>query len=205
MEEISSENSIGLSEQHRLFADHYVTCFDPIASYTFAGYRARGRSAESAASRLLCRSDVRAYLRDRMDRISAKLELTTENVLTELQRVAFFDPRKLLNGSGGIKPVEEWDDNSAAAVMSLEVDEIFTGKGDGRVHIGLTKKLKLHPKVAALEKLGQYLGMFAKKVEITGKDGKPIEHEHTALWLQELIDAVDGADTGIGPSRGRQK
>jgi len=192
-----------LSEQQRLFADEYAADFNAVAAYRRAGYKGKGRAADAAASRLLNLPSVRAYLAARMDRISAKLELSTEKVLTELQRVAFFDPRRVLSGDGGIKPVEQWDDHSAAAVMSLEVFEEFAGKGEDRVQIGLTKKLKLHPKVPALERLGQHLGLFKTKVEVTGKDGKPVQHEHEVVAA--LIDQVEGADTGIGTARGRGK
>lgn len=194
------DQATGLTEQQRLFADEYLTDFDAVAAYQRAGYRAKGRAADAAASRLLNAPAVQAYMRNRMARISAKLELTTEDVLRELKAVAFFDPRKLLTGGGGIKRVEDWDSASAAAVQSLEVFEEFQGRGDERETVGYTKKVKLHPKVAALEKLGQHLGLFAKKLEHSGPGGKPIQHAHD---YSDLLSAAEGSDTGIGPARGR--
>lgn len=194
------DQATGLTEQQRLFADQYLADFDAVGAYRRAGYRAKGRAADAAASRLLNSTSVQAYLRERMAKISAKLELTTENVLRELMNVGFFDPRKLLTDGGTIKPVESWDDASASAVQSLEVFEEFEGRGEDRVQIGYTKKVKLHPKVPALEKLGQHLGLFVKKFEHSGPGGKPMQHTHD---YSDLLEAAEGSDTGIGPARGR--
>jgi hypothetical protein len=59
-------------------------------------------------------------------------------------------------------------------------------------------KFKLHDKVAALEKLGRHLGMFKEKVEITGKDGGPVElSDAKATLLRGLVPNPprSGADT----------
>jgi len=189
----------GATDQQLLFADEYLVDFNAVAAYIRAGYKGRGKSADAAASRLLANPAIREYLQKRRERISSKLELTTEKVLTELQRVAFFDPRRVLNGDGAIKKVEDWDDHSAAAVQSLEVFEEFDGKGEERERIGVVKKLKLHPKVPALERLGQHLGLFKQP----GDKDNPLHHEHHVV--QDLVDAVAGADTGLGSARGRGK
>jgi phage terminase small subunit len=60
-------------------------------------------------------------------------------------------------------------------------------------------EIKMHDQTGMLVNLGKHLGLFRDKVELTGKDGGPIEHS-----LREIIDAVEGADTGIGPAAGRR-
>ena len=45
-------------------------------------------------------------------------------------------------------------------------------------------KVKLHDKVAALEKLGRHLGMFKDKVEVAGAGGGPVK---VALPPNELM------------------
>lgn len=121
-----------------------------------------GKTASAAASRLL--RDVR--VREMVDEITAEHEaatgLTTENVLREVRRVAFSDPRKLLRADGTLKPPSEWDDDTAAFVGGLEIAEEFEGRGDARVSTGFTKKLKIWDKNAALEKAMKHLGLFEK-------------------------------------------
>lgn len=60
----------------------------------------------------------------------------------------------------------------------------------------------MEDRLASLVNVGRHLGMFKDKVEMTGKDGKPIAHEHALA--QEIVDEVAGADTGIGPAIGRK-
>lgn len=60
-------------------------------------------------------------------------------------------------------------------------------------------EIKMHDQQAALVKIGEHLGMFRKKVELTGKDGGPVRASIGGI-LDEL--GVDGADTGPGASRG---
>ena len=58
-------------------------------------------------------------------------------------------------------------------------------------------EIKMHDQQAALVKLGEHLGMFRKKVELTGKDGGPVKATIGGI-LDEL--GAEGADTGPGTS-----
>jgi len=183
----------GLNERQRAFADQYFVDFNAVAAYRRAGYKTTGASLHACASRLLSRPTVRAYLRQKQKQMSAALELKVEKVLRELQCIAFFDPRRLLTGDGNIRAVAEWDDHSAVAVQSFEVVEMYAGKGKQRKCIGVVKKLRLHPKVTALERLGQHLGLFKQ----LGDKDNPLRHEHH-LVAADVLDLIKSAEPGIG-------
>lgn len=55
--------------------------------------------------------------------------LSTERVLRELARAILADPRKLYDDKGRLKPIHSLDEDTAAAIASLDVDEIVTGRG----------------------------------------------------------------------------
>jgi len=186
----------GLTDQMRLFADNYLASFDATASYKAAGYKSKGAAARVSASQLLAKPLVQAYLKARMEKISARLELKAEDVIDELRKVGFFDPRKVLTGNGDVKPVEEWDDDSAAAVQALEVEALFEGRGEDRLQIGYTKKVKLHSKVSALEKLGQHLGLFRQKIEMSGPNGGPVKTEVAGVLVVPMKDSADAGGKG---------
>jgi phage terminase small subunit len=59
-------------------------------------------------------------------------------------------------------------------------------------------EIKMRDRDALLIKVGEHLGAFRRKVEVTGKNGGPIQQEHALL--AELVDAVEGAETGIDRS-----
>lgn len=77
-------------------------------------------------------------------------DLSVERTLRELARIAFADPRKLFRPNGEPIPVHELDDDTAAAVASMEVDQ--SGK----------TKVRLHPKNDALASALRHLGLFER-------------------------------------------
>lgn len=89
-----------------------------------------------------------------------RLEITTDRVLRERARLAFFDVRKLFNDDGSPKPINELDDDTAAAIAGLEVAEIWEGSGDNRHFVGYLKKYKLTDKSASLTALEKHLGLY---------------------------------------------
>ena len=79
--------------------------------------------------------------------------VTRERLLREIGRLAFVDPRRLLREDGTMLPLHELDDDTAAAIASVEVDEY------GKL------KYKLWDKGAAQEKLAKVLGVYEKDNE----------------------------------------
>jgi len=104
--------------------------------------------------------DVRflSILRERAGDISKKFELTTEKTLREIARLSYSDPRKFYNSDGSLKPIHELDDDTAACIASIEVDEIMME----HTVIGHTKKIKQWDKNSALEKAMKFHGLYEK-------------------------------------------
>jgi phage terminase small subunit len=130
-----------------------------------AGFSAK--TARQAGSRLLTHVDVKAAIARTRGAALTAADLTIERTLREVARLAFFDPRKLYDEEGKLKAVHELDDDTAAALAGVEVDEI----GVEGVVIGQTKKLKHCDKNAALEKAMKHLGQYSKD---NGQIGKAI-------------------------------
>lgn len=62
-------------------------------------------------------------------------------------------------------------------------------------------KLRTNSQPDALLNIGKHLGMFKSKVEHSGPGGGPIQQQHA---VGELLDLVEGADTGPGPAASRR-
>lgn len=99
----------------------------------------------------------------------ARNEWCQKKILREVERLSMVDIRELYDENGVLKDVHEWSDHAAAAVLSIETDEIFERDGKTVAHIGNKKKLKLADKLKALELLGRGHGLFANKIEVSGK------------------------------------
>jgi phage terminase small subunit len=130
---------------------------------------AKETSAEVLASRLLRKVKVSALIEARTKELQQKLEVNTENVLRELGRLAFFDIRKLYDENGQLKAPQDLDDDTAAALASIESEELFEGRGKDREHVGTVRKVKIFDKNPSLANAMKHLGLFEKDREQLGK------------------------------------
>lgn len=94
-----------------------------------------------AGLRMLKRPEVKAKIAERVQAITARYEVTPENVIREAARIAFSDPIGLVDESGNRKPLELIDENTRRAIASVK-------KGG---------EVKFHDKVAGLNTLAKYL------------------------------------------------
>lgn len=123
------------------------------------------KSAGVTAAKLLKDTRVLAEISKRREALCTSLEVTTERILKERARLAFFDPRKLFAADGKPIPIHELDDDTAAALAGLDVLEEFEGTGKDRKFIGYTKKYRLADKGASLTALEKIKGMYEKDNE----------------------------------------
>ena len=123
------------------------------------------KSAGVTSAKLLKDTRVLAEITKRREELCASLEVTTERILKERARLAFFDPRKLFDANGKPIPIHELDDDTAAALAGLDVLEEYSGTGKDRKFIGYTKKYKLADKGASLTALEKIKGMYEKDNE----------------------------------------
>lgn len=159
-----------LNPQQQRFVQAYLKAGDgnATAAAIKAGYSKK--TAHVQGSRLLKHVEVKQALDGAIKKAADKLDLTAERVLQEIARLAFFDIRKLVDNTGKPKPLSELDDDTAAALVGLDVVN-FGNKDSG---IGEVLKFKLADKKGALELAAKYLKLLTDKVEVTGKDGDPL-------------------------------
>lgn len=146
--------------RRKVFAEAYLTNGGNASEAArAAGYS--HKTSHAAGSRLLKDVDVLTIIKQRRKVVIEKIELTTERTLREIARVAYSDPRKLFNADGTLKQIHELDDDAAATIASVDMEEI---KEQGIV-IGMTRKVKQWDKNAALEKAMKHLGLYEKDNE----------------------------------------
>ena len=96
------------------------------------------------------------------ERLLEKSRLTSELVLRQLERIVFADVRKLYDEKGRLRPIHTLDDETAAALASIDVDEITIGKGPRCKAIGTASKVRLHDKLVAIDRAMKHLGLFER-------------------------------------------
>lgn len=127
-----------------------------------------GNSKKKASNKTLWRA-----LQKRLKKFRAKHEEEDDRLIREYNRLAYFDIRKLYKKDGSLKKVVDLDDDTAAAVVGLDVIITASGKPDQK---DLIKKYKMADKKGALDSIAKIEGRFAaQKHELTGKGGGPIK------------------------------
>jgi phage terminase small subunit len=126
------------------------------------------KTVDENACRLAADSKVIARIEELENELKLRNMVTVERVIAEYAKIGFFDPRKLFNDNGSPKEITELDDDTAASLAGLDVQEVYEGYGDDRKFIGYTKKYKLADKKSALDSIGKYLGMFTDNLKLSG-------------------------------------
>lgn len=149
---------------HRRFVEEYIANGRNGKRAYMAVYpRAGERTAAVEASALLTKPNVQELVAERENQLLDELNVTQLRIVREAARLAFVDVRKLYDESGNLKQPHELDDDTAAALASIDTEELFEGRGDDREHVGRLRKVKLFDKGASIERLMKYLGLFKDK------------------------------------------
>src|SRR5262245_32714967 len=105
-------------------------------------------------------SRAAAAVHEAEERILEKSRLTSERVLLELERAIFADPRKLYDERGRLNPIHLLDDDTAATIASIDVDDSNLGRRAKRTTT--TTKVRLHDKLVAIDRAMRHLGLFER-------------------------------------------
>lgn len=152
----------GTTEQQKLFAYAYFNNGgNATAAAIEAGYSAK--TATPTASRLLTYVNVQALLKTLQDELKERAIVTREDIAAELYKIGFSDIRTLFDENSRLVDIKDIPDNMAAALSSVEVDQLWGTSPDGRIEIGDTKKVKLWDKIKALSALTELYGFNAPK------------------------------------------
>lgn len=124
-----------------------------------AGYSERW--ARVYAHTLLGNAEVQAAIEAGRKEIIKPLNISAQTLVFEAGRLAFSDIRRLFRPDGSFKAVAEWDDDTAAAVSSIEIKRDKDGD--------LVTKVRLWSKPDAQRNLAVMLGVI-KPFQRRGED-----------------------------------
>ena len=156
------------ADRRRVFVEQYLSNGNNATQAALvAGFSQK--TAASQGARLLKHVDVIDKLTARQTEVFNNLQITTERILQERARMAFFDVRKLYDENGNLIPLHKLDADTAAVIAGVDVTQIGGDEG-----VSLVKKYKLADKNAALTSLERQLGMYRADNEQSKPD--PIEN-----------------------------
>lgn len=183
-----------LSLKERRFVVEYLIDCNGTQAAIRAGYSAK--SAGPQASDLLRKPNIRAAI----EHVLAQHEVAAGRIIAELAAVGFANMGDFVNVGGDntaevIASLRDLPRQHAAAIQELTVETYVEGHGEDARDVKRVK-LKLMPKLPALVKLGERLGMFkvagAGKAETKlGKKEQAVRDAATAGQGSEWADDLD--------------
>jgi phage terminase small subunit len=189
-----------LNPRRRRFCEEYLVDSNATAAYKRAGYASKGHAAEANAQRLMRNDEVRREIRRLRLARSRRVRLTADEVLLQLRRLVLVDIRRLFHPDGRPKAPGEWDDDTAAAVASYEVEEHpALGGRDQPAGIVRTTKVRLWSVPRALGLAMDHLGLSN---HLTLETVLTILPGPVATALRRAIGEGSGIGQSLGPARG---
>lgn len=174
------------NERHKMFADLYLKDKTRNArkAYQQVYPKTKASAADTSAGRLLKNVEVKKYINEVERKATEKVKLTSEDIVRELCKLAFFDMRKLFNKDGTPKRIQEIDDDTACAIIGVEI----LTKSNGTK----TWKYKLSSRQQALDALAKIRNLFANNSD-PSKNGFLIEVRD---YTQATVDAARKKNAG---------
>ena len=164
----------GLTPKQEKFCREYIKTGNASEAYRLA-YDAKNMAAitiNKRASELLANSDIAGRIAEINQKAVEQCAMTIADWIKEVKRLSTVDPRKLSHKDGRPKMLHELDDDTAAAIASVEVGV------DGI-------KYKFWDKNAALEKVGKHLGAYER------------DNQQKSDPINALASAVLGGIVGV--------
>lgn len=181
-----------LTDKQRRFVEEYLIDLNATQAAIRAGYSKK--TAQEQSSRLLSNVMVQDAISQAMKNRSIRTEITQDMVLEELAKIGFANMKNYMGITGDGDPFMDLStltEAQAAALAEVTVEDFKDGRGEDARDVRRIR-FKLYDKRAALVDIGRHLGMFTDKVQLTGKNGGPIETVQT-IPDSELAKRIAGA------------
>ena len=144
-----------LTPKQKRFVAEYLIDLNATAAARRAGYSAK--TADRIGPELLGKTCVSEAIQQAIQEREKRTEITQDMVLRETAKLAFFDIRKMFGKNGKPLDISKLDDDTVAALVGLDVQDVSDSDGN---YVGFIKKYKMADKIKALELLGKHLGTW---------------------------------------------
>jgi phage terminase small subunit len=179
-----------LTPKEKLFADEYLIDKNATRAHKAAYCSKSDNTAAVEGHKLLRKPKIKAYISNKLEKVSKKAEITLERVLQEYGRIAFSDIRKIYDENSALKPIADLDDDSAAALAGIEVTEETDWKDGNKIVTGLTKKIRIHNKISALDSICKVMGWNAPEKKDITSNGKDIGQIDYSKLPDDVLKAI---------------
>lgn len=150
-----------------LFIAEYLRTNNATKAAIAAGYSEK--TARQQGARLLSNVDIRAEIQAERRAMVAAAKVDAQDVLSRLKDEVEADIADLFDDEGKLLPVWEWPLVWRQGLISgIEVEELWEGRGEDRVQVGMLRKVKISDRLKRIELIGKHIGVqaFKERVEV---------------------------------------
>lgn len=185
-----------LTDLQKKFIKEYLIDLNITAAALRAGYSEK--TAYSIGQETFNKPHIQAAIQKEMNKRARRTEITADKVLEEYAKLGFSDVTDYLQVVterilvGHDKETGEPISDISQFVLMKDTKDIPPEKlaaiSEVKQHKDGSISFKLHDKKGALDSIARHLGMFAERVELTGKYGGPIQTavDLSGLTIEEL-------------------
>ena len=198
------------------FRAHFVQSYLALGENATQGYLqvrpdVSYQTAATEGYKLLKIPEIQKAIEKRRAEIRAQFALTTDRVYQELARISYFNPKKLLDDKGKAIPLHRLDDDTAAALSTVDITET-TVQGKGKDRVVTTRHVKGRPfnKNTALGHANKILRLYDRPPppppDLEGKQlGDPKEQARRLAFMLAKGDAQIKKERSPAPVRVKKK
>lgn len=153
---------MALTPRQQRFVQEYLIDLNATAAYKRAGYKANDNVARVQSCRLLVRPNIKQAISAAQASLARQAEVKAANVLNEISHIAFSDIGDVLDFSGDelrLRSPRTITSAARRAIQSVKVRRAMERQGEESVPVEIIE-YRLWPKLDALDKLGQHLGLW---------------------------------------------
>jgi len=165
-----------LNARQKAFVREYICDLNATRAAIRAGYSKLG--ADVTGSQLLGHPSISIAVAQAMEVRNSRVNMSADTVLEEVATLAHacVDHYKV-DDSGNLVLAEGAPPNAMAAIQSVKRRKIVKEDQAGNITITYEVEFRLWDKPGALKLMGRHVGIkaFSDRLEITGKEGGPIE------------------------------
>lgn len=165
-----------LTRRQQAFVEQYVIDLNATQAAIRAGYASN--SAGPQAYDLLQLPHIKNAVDRALSQRSSRVNMQADQVLHEMSLLSHARiDHYVVSDEGQVELAEGAPDGAMAAIQSIKRKTHVKYDNETGVEIGRTYdvEIKLWDKPTPLKLMGRHVGLFADRVEHTGKDGGPIE------------------------------
>ena len=177
-----------LTPKESIFIDEYMEHFNATKAYIKAyNYTGTYRNAKSTASKIINKDYIQAEIKRRREELRQEHNLYMESLIEQLKRIAFNNPRDLVNVKKNVVIISDTED------LTDEIWSTIKSIKEGKNGI----EIEFHDKMKAIELLVKYCGLYNEKIDVNNKVSFDFSIFEGKDWeeLEEIAGLEDWKDT----------